>query len=218
MLKAMLTITHTEPQKDQRHVQKWAFVLSAECDARWPEENKIWFTRTGISILNRGGGTQNNLVHSVVRQNNFVNIIAADKNALDCQCQWWKISSFFTPPASFLNRDKIKKKRESIVYAWGRSWRILWGTSLGSKPCSDSCLVNHLRKSQQQSSHLRGTIHSIHYTAKLSPFTKISPTKFIFFNNCSMVLINPFICESKTNVVVFGLFSRKNCEIEHTEY
>lgn len=29
-----------------------------------------------------------------------------------------------------------------IAFRWG----FLWGTSLGSKPCSDSCLVNHLNK------------------------------------------------------------------------
>lgn len=90
----------------------------------------------------------------------------------------------FVPPAPSVHFFWTTIKKKSTVYARGRSLCLLvfndafyGGTSLGSKPCSDSCRVNHLRKSQQQSSNLGGRIR---LALKLSNICKKQPYKTHF--------------------------------------
>lgn len=99
-------------------------------------------------------GTQNSLVRVKVEQNYLSSIIGM--LAFDL---WWEKKSmtpllcdFNTPPPpistshlSIFLINLLYMYEEAVVHPCVQ-WSFLWRTSLGSKPCSDSCLVNHLNK------------------------------------------------------------------------
>ena len=149
------------PQEEGRSAQIRASIQTAVCDAGLPPENKTRCTWTRISSLWQGHidrGLKNSLIHVKVEQNHFSRIIGmlrvatvfgftAPGSSVVC------LKYAPSPSASYLSSDFyfiffkcccICMRTRLCIIAFRRGF--LWGTSLGSKPCSDSCLVNHLNK------------------------------------------------------------------------